>query len=241
MTREIRFFESLGAANRELAANLAAILQTEAATKGHATLVLTGGSTPQGLYQELAAAPLPWRQIHLFWGDERFVPQDHPDSNYRMAKTTLLDRLELPPANIHPMVTGLDVTPTAAAARYEQALREFFGLRATDSPLFPVFDCVLLGMGTDGHAASLFPGSPQLAERQRWTVATAPAGTPSIPRITLTLPVLNHARRVIFLISGPRKRQILDEIVGATATAMLHYPAARIDTPTQILWYVAHS
>ena len=239
---EIRRFADLTEASRELADYLAAVAREEVGRRGECTLVLTGGSTPQALYRELAspamAGRLPWSRMHLFWGDERMVPQDDPASNLGMARATLLDHIPLPATHIHAIVPD-GASPERAAVAYEKELRRFFTPSRLSPQGFPRFDCVLLGMGEDGHVASLFPVSPLLAERQRWAAACGPGGSPPVPRVTLTLPVLNNAKRLVFLISGPRKAAILDEIVTAPNPALLPYPAALLQQPATLIWFVA--
>ncbi len=242
MIPEVRRFDSLAEASRSLAAYLTATICADAAANGVCSLALTGGATPQTLYRELTAPDLagtmPWPLLHLFWGDERLVPHEHPASNYALAKATLLDQVPLPATNIHAIATDTASAETAAV-RYEEELRGFFGAPPEGAAGFPRFDCILLGMGEDGHIASLFPGSPLLAEQRRWVVACGPSGSPPLPRVTLTLPVLNSAKRVVLLISGPQKGCILNEILAAPEAAAQRYPAARIRNPATILWFVA--
>lgn len=170
-------------------------------------LALTGGATPGPLYRLLATAPyaarLDWGAVHMFWGDERCVPPQHPDSNYRLARETLLDHVPLPAANIH-RIRGED-DPVQAALAYESTLRAHFGAA-------PRFDLVLLGLGADGHAASLFPNAPALAERQRLAIA-AYAAEHKWWRVTLTYPVLNAAAQVMFLVSEGSKADILHAVL----------------------------
>jgi 6-phosphogluconolactonase len=173
------------------------------------SLVLSGGSTPKAVYALLGQPPLveqvSWSKVHFFWGDERCVPPDHADSNYRMAYETLLAQLALPPKNIH-RILG-EIPPEEAAVLYEQSMTEFFG----EGIHPPRFDLVLLGIGEDGHTASLFPGSPALDESRRWTVAvehTRPP-IPLVARITMTLPLLNAARRIALIVSGAAKAEIM--------------------------------
>ena len=195
-------------------------------------LVLSGGSTPKRLYQLLAAPPwrdrLPWARIHLFWGDERFVPPDHPDSNFGMARRALLDQVPLPPGNLHPMRT--DGTPAQAAAAYEQELKAFYGAAALD-PARPLFDVTLLGLGPDGHTASLFPGNPALEERRAWCVAVI--GARPEPRLTLTLPALESSRAVAFLVEGAGKRDILGRVRGGE-----DLPAQRVRPAGELWWLI---
>jgi 6-phosphogluconolactonase len=195
----------------------AADLLTEAVSKavnerGRAAVALAGGDTPRGLYSLLSREPyvsaVPWKRTLFFWGDERAVPPDDPQSNYRMAVDALLSHVPVPPENVFRIraeAENLD----AAASEYEQLLLRMLPHNPNG---VPVFDLVLLGMGADGHTASLFPGSPALQERNRFVVATC---APKInqKRITLTYPVLNSARRLMFLVSGDAKADALAKAV----------------------------
>jgi len=176
---------------------------------GKFTVALSGGKTPVLLYRKLASRPdLPWRETIVFFADERLVPGDHPWSNFRLARETLLEKISLPPGNVHPAATGKG-SPEAAAENYEIILRRHFGETGKTAP---VFDLVLLGLGEDGHTASLFPGSRLLQEETRWAAAeVSPAITP--PRITLTLPIINRAAGVLFLVSGRNKAEVLKRVV----------------------------
>lgn len=180
-------------------------------------VALSGGSTPRPLYERLAAPPyrdqVSWPQVHLFWGDERCVPPDHAESNYRMACETLLDHVEIPAENIHRVRGELD--PARAAQEYRSELERVLGAS-------PGFDLILLGMGDDGHTASLFPGSPALQENERAAVAVYAPHLDSW-RVTLTLPVLNRARHVLFLVSGADKAPALARIRAGEPL-----PAARV-------------
>ena len=193
-----------------LARHVADWLLAEAGAKqGRFAIALSGGSTPRLLYEHLAAPPylekFPWERAHWFWGDERFVPEDDPLSNYRMAREALLSKAPIPAASIHPIPTE-HLDPEAAAADYERRLRSFYGAGQLD-PARPLFDVTLLGLGTDGHTASLFPGSPALQEKTKWV--TAVIGEKPEPRITLTLPALDSSRHVAFLVAGVDKREML--------------------------------
>jgi 6-phosphogluconolactonase len=210
------------------AASLAAraadwLLDIAQATRGGFAVALSGGSTPRGLYALLAEPPyrekFPWQRTHWFWGDERFVPYDDPRSNYRMAYDAMFAHVDAPAANIHPIPT--EGTPEAAAALYARTLKSFYGADALD-PARPLFDVNLLGLGDNGHTASLFPGSPVLAERERW--AAAVTGVQPEPRITLTYPVLESCRHAVFLVEGVQKAQILSNLRGGNPT----FPAARL-------------
>ena len=181
-------------------------------TQGHFGLVLSGGSTPQRLYELLAheyREALPWHRTHVFWGDERFVPKGDARSNYRMAHDTLLARVPIPAESVHPIPTE-GTTPDESARSYERTLKSYYGAAELD-PSRPLFDVTLLGLGGDGHTASLFPGSQTLAERERW-VATVRHDNAE-PRITLTYPCLESTRHVLFLVAGPEKGAILGRVL----------------------------
>jgi 6-phosphogluconolactonase len=201
-------------------------VQQAVRAKGIFAVALSGGSTPKRLYQMLAnkgtastRTPIAWDKVHFFWGDERQVPPDHPDSNYRMAYETLLSKLPVPSEHVHRIhAEGPDAR--AGARAYEQVLTDFFGLRAGQ---YPRFDLVLLGLGSDGHVASLFPGTQALDERRRLVIATWVERF-QVWRITLTLPVLNNAASVLFLVSGVEKAKILKKVLEPEHNYD-HYPA----------------
>ena len=198
---------------------------------GRFTVALAGGTTPRGVYSLLAKKyrDLPWNKIHLFFGDERPVPPDHPDSNYRMANESLLSRVAIPPENVHGFRTQL--APEAAAQDYENQLREFFH-PVPGQP--PRFDLVLLGLGEDGHTASLFPGTAALNESARLAAANWVEKLHTF-RLTLTFPVLNHAAEVVFLVSGAGKSEVVKEILGASGQAS--FPSQRIQPENgRLLW-----
>jgi 6-phosphogluconolactonase len=196
------------------------MLAAARATDGPFSVALSGGSTPKRLYRLLATLPLPWQRIHWFWGDERFVPPDDPASNYRMTREALLAHVPVPADRIHPVPT-VGLAPDEAAARYEATLEAFYGVKQP-APERPLFDIVLLGLGTDGHTASLFPGKPMLDERRRWVGATDdPQGA---PRITLTYPALESSREILFLVAGTDKKDRLREVLAGDR----RLPAARL-------------
>ncbi|MGD2207047.1 MAG: 6-phosphogluconolactonase [Anaerolineae bacterium] len=203
------------------------------ASRGRCSVALSGGSTPGPLYQLLTEEPyrtqIPWAQVHLFWGDERCVPPDDPDSNYRMAHETLIARVPIPPGNVHRMRGEL--APEAAARAYEHELQEFFcGPRTR-------FDLVLLGLGTDGHTASLFPGSMALDERGRLAVAvTAQYEDRPAHRVTLTLSAINTARYVWFLVSGSAKAESVRTVLEGPTKGL---PAQLVQPMTgQLTWFL---
>ncbi len=190
------------------------LLAMATAKDGPIALALSGGSTPRRLYELLAGPPyrqaFPWQRTHWFWGDERFVPHDSPDSNYRMVREAMLARAPVPPGNVHPIPTE-NVTPEESADFYEQELKDFYG-SATLSPGRPLFDVTLLGLGPEGHIASLFPGTAILKERTRWVGAVI--GAKSEPRITLTYPALESSCEISFLVAGGGKRAVLEQLFG---------------------------
>ncbi|MGC2185236.1 MAG: 6-phosphogluconolactonase [Terriglobales bacterium] len=191
------------------AAEFAAQASQAVRTKGRFAVALSGGSTPKTLYSILATKPdIPWGKICFFWGDERHVPPDHSESNYRMANEALLSKVPVRPENIF-RIHAEEKDATAAALQYEQALKDFFHLSPGQ---FPRFDLVLLGVGPDGHTASLFPGTLALDEKKRLVVAN---WVPKFKtdRITFTLPVLNAAACVMFLLTGADKASTLHEIL----------------------------
>jgi 6-phosphogluconolactonase len=205
--------ELAGAAARDFVARAAEAIDE----RGRFAVVLAGGSTPKATYEALArdyAGELDWSKVHVFFGDERTVPPDHEDSNYRIAHEALLSRV--PIGSIHRMRGEL--LPTEAAAAYEEQQREFFG-----SDGVPAFDLILLGMGEDGHTASLFPETSALDVADRWVVAN-PVLKLETTRLTLTIPVLNAARTVIFLVAGESKAEALREILEGDADPRA-YPA----------------
>lgn len=188
------------------------LLAAATAKDGIFAVALSGGSTPRRLYQRLTGPPyreaFPWSRTHWFWGDERFVPHDHPDSNYRMAREAMLSRAPVPVANMHPIPTeGID--PEEAAAAYERELKAFYGADRLDRGR-PLFDVMLLGLGGDGHTASLLPGSAVLEERTRWVGAVV--GAKPEARITLTYQALESSRETAFLVAGEGKRAVVERL-----------------------------
>lgn len=206
-------------------------------TRGLFTVALAGGSTPKHLYTLLATEPwrkqVPWNQVHFFWGDDRFVSPDHPDSNYRMVRERLLDQVPIPPQNVH-RIKKRGPFINVTADEYEQELREFFQLSENQ---LPRFDLVLLGMGPDGHTASLFPGNSAVHE-QTHLVAAPWVRQQYTYRVTLTPPVLNNAVCVIFLVSGSEKAETLQTVMEGDYQPD-HFPA-QIIRPIQgtLLWIV---
>ncbi|MCI0429340.1 MAG: 6-phosphogluconolactonase [Rhodospirillales bacterium] len=194
---------------------------------------LSGGSTPRALYALLASdvfrSRFPWSRVSWYWGDERFVPHDHPESNYRMTREAMLARAPVPPENIHPV--PVDGTPEKAAARYERTLQGAYGAAVLD-PARPLFDITLLGLGTDGHTASLLPGDAVLKERERW-VAVVFHGRPEV-RITMTYPAIESSRNVAFLVTGKDKAAAFAAIRAGGS----ELPAARVKPASDLIWFV---
>jgi 6-phosphogluconolactonase len=238
----IRVLPDAPAAQRAAAEEFTA--RTEAAVRAHgaAFVALSGGSTPRGLHALLAdplepfRARVPWPRLHVFWGDERPVPPDHPDSNYRMAHDTLLGRVPIPPAHVH-RVAGEDPDPTTAAARYARDLRETFATHGRLEAGWPRFDLAILGLGADGHTASLFPGTDAVHEATHLVAAPWVAKLDS-HRITLTPPVLNRADTVLFLVTGSDKAETLAAVLEGPSRPDA-YPSQAIRPETgALLWLV---
>ncbi|HET9886275.1 MAG TPA: 6-phosphogluconolactonase [bacterium] len=206
-------------------------------SEGRFTIALSGGSTPRFLYEALLSgdgAHLDWKRTHLFWGDERCVPPDHPESNYGMVHQALLTKIDIPSENVYRM-RGENPDPRAAAHDYDLLLRAFFGGYGPRQ----TFDLILLGMGQDGHTASLFPDSPALDDATHWATASrAPAGVSPRDRITLTLPPILAAARCVFLVTGEKKRGVLSAIRKDPAAAAERYPAARVALFRESTWLI---
>jgi 6-phosphogluconolactonase len=235
MKMDTRVFPDIDALSRGALQGLLRISEHAVAERGRFAIALSGGHTPAKLYTLWAQVKkygleTPWEQVHLFWGDERYVPQDDPLSNYRMTRETLIAHVPIPPENVHPVQTNLP-TPEKAAEAYEAELRTFFGAEP------PAFDLQLLGLGGEGHTASLFPGSRALEEKQRWVAAVeVPAKPPR--RLTLTPVVLNCARNTFFLVAGADKKEILGALRNEPDSMPSRYPAGRIRPKGPVLWFL---
>jgi 6-phosphogluconolactonase len=226
-------WEDREALSRAAAAELADVAARAIELRGRFDLALAGGATPRRLYEILASEyrkRIGWRRTHLFWGDERYVPDSDPLSNCRMARKALIDPLGIAPENVHPMPTFFP-DPEQGALAYEQTLRTHFGGG------MPQFDLVLLGIGPEGHTASLFPGSAALEEKMRWVMPVRVAAEPPL-RLTLTLSILNAAREVFFLVSGPDKCAIVRKILSLSPEEIAPYPAARVNPPGRVILFV---
>ena len=187
------------------------------------TLAISGGATPREMHRRLAQAPyihdIPWDKTHLFWVDERCLAPDHPASNYGNAQKDFLNRVPLPPEQIHPMPAGL--TPEQGARYYQKTITDFFNIKKGQ---FPVFDLIFLGLGRDGHTASLFPGHREVNEKRR-LIIPARGGDPDVDRLTMTLPLLNKAKQRVFLVAGPDKAQTVKRVA---EDRLQDLPAGRI-------------
>jgi len=229
----LRVFSDLDKLSLHAAESAVVVIRDAVQASGKCSLALSGGSTPARLYSLLASRfreDIPWARVHIFWGDERYVPPDDPRSNYGMARKTLLDHVPCPAANIHPMPTHFP-TPDAAARDYEATLRSHF------STTWPRFDLMFLGLGPDGHTASLFPGSQAVDERTRWVLPVLDPPAPPM-RVTLTLPVLSQSAHTYFLVSGSDKAQALRAATAGSADPRV-CPAAGVRPATGVLlWWV---
>ncbi|MEC4983209.1 MAG: 6-phosphogluconolactonase [Oscillatoria sp. PMC 1068.18] len=204
-------------------------IQSAIAERGMCAIALAGGSTPKPIYEAIATQDLPWDKIHVFWGDERYVAPDHPNSNQKMTREAWLNKVNIPATNIHPMPTSTG-DPATDAAKHDADLREFFGLQPGD---YPHFDLILLGMGDDGHTASLFPHTEALSVSDDLVTVGNKDGE---PRLSFTVPLINHARCVIFIVAGANKQTALERVFAPEASD-LTYPA-RLIAPTGELWWL---
>ncbi len=236
MKLDSRVLPDIDALSRAALEELLSDLQGAIRQRGRGAISLSGGHTPEKMYTLWSANDkyrneTDWNRVHLFWGDERYVPQDDLLSNYRMTRETLLKNVPIPAANVHAVPTNLP-TPERAAEAYDQELRKFFGSAA------PAFDVTLLGLGPEGHTASLFPDSPALEEKARWVV---PVHVEAVPpnRLTFTLPVLNSSRNTYFLVAGENKREILAALRAEPDSRPSAYPAGRIrPADGRVLWFL---
>lgn len=210
------------------------LLRQALGTRDHFRLSLSGGSTPKALYQRLAKPPFdtafPWDRTLLFFGDERYVPKDDPDSNFHMVSEALLRHIDIPPDNIFRIETETS-SPQETASRYDATLKRLYGASTFD-PVRPLFDVTLLGLGPDGHTASLLPGQPVLEERNAW-VAAVSEGRPEA-RITLTYPALESSRTLAFLVVGADKAAMLAHVRGGATDV----PAGRLRPHGAVQWFL---
>ncbi|HZU31613.1 MAG TPA: 6-phosphogluconolactonase [Candidatus Angelobacter sp.] len=233
MAQEIKIVPDGKALNVFVAEEFKRCAESAISANGRFSVALSGGSTPRPIYELIAEQyqALPWNKIHIFFGDERHVPPDHPDSNFRMANQALLSKVDLPAGNIHRIRAELDAD--VAAQEYENELRDFFHLT---SPEWPRFDLILLGLGDNGHTASLFPGTPALQEKSRLVIASWVEELKTF-RITFTYPVINHGAEDLFMVSGQGKAKILKEVLQPSGTES--YPAQGVQPENGRLLWVA--
>lgn len=236
----VEIVEDAAALARAAAREFVARAREAVEARGSFFVALSGGSTPDAVYSLLADpagefyGQVQWDRVHVFWGDERFVAPDHRDSNYRGARKALLSRVPIPEGQVHRIRTEFR-TASRSAEDYAQVLRVFFRLKAGG---LPRFDLIFLGLGADGHTASLFPGSPAVRERERLVVAEMPSGKDA-ERVTVTVPVLNAAARVVFLVSGESKAAVLHEVLeGPSRPDDLPAQAVQPEGAGALLWLV---
>jgi 6-phosphogluconolactonase len=234
MTANLHRFAALDALSRAAAGQVVHLSAQAIAARGRFTVALSGGSLPKVLCPPLTAEPfrsqVDWSNWHIFWADERCVPLTGPDSNYYLAQKYLFDHVDIPATQIHPLDDSLD--PTTAAAAYQARLAQVF---QPESGTLPRFDLILLGMGEDGHTASLFPGHPLLNETKKWVAPVFDSPKPPPERITLTLPVINNSRQIMFLATGSGKVDTLAQIMNTTAPL----PAGMVQpTNGKLHWFV---
>jgi 6-phosphogluconolactonase len=251
MTLAIRRFQNLNTLSKEAAGFVIDSANYAVQKKGIFTIVLSGGKSPRVFYDVLAREPfntmMPWDQTHIFWGDERWVPSGHPENNFSMAYDAFIAKTDIAPGNIHRI--GVDSgSPDEAATAYEDMVKDFFqshcasgasSLVSHENLCLPIFDLILLGVGSDGHTASLFPGEKALEEKKRLYVAVPAAqGSPPTQRITLTLPLINNANCVMFLVSGSGKKKVVYSMLSNPKAASSLYPAAMVHPRGDLLWFI---
>ena len=230
---DVRVVADVDAISAQSAAAAVAIINAAVAARGRCSVALSGGDTPRGLYRLLGShhrEHVPWAHVHVFWGDDRYVPGDHPESNYRLARETLLDYVPCPPGNIHAMPTHLP-SPADAAAAYDKALKQHFGEASG-----PAFDLNILGIGEDAHTASVFPGSPAVDERERW-VMDVETNAAIRTRLTVVLPALSRSINIHVLVAGPAKTTALQHALAADPDPH-RYPASGIRRGEGVVWFV---
>ncbi|MGK7945124.1 MAG: 6-phosphogluconolactonase [Microcystaceae cyanobacterium] len=203
-------------------------ITTTLAQQDQFTIALAGGSTPKPIYEGLAKKDLPWSKLHIFWGDERYVAPDHPDSNQGMARKAWLDQVAIPPENVHGTPTGAE-NPAADAQTYEADIRKVFPSSISE---IPTFDLILLGMGDDGHTASLFPHTDALTVSDRLITVGNKDGQ---PRITFTVPLINQARCVMFMVAGENKQSALTQVFAPEGDSTA-YPSRLIQPQGELWW-----
>ncbi len=236
MIGKIRKFRDIAGLSSAAAQDISDIINEAVSLKGVFYLALSGGDTPRTLYHIFGTTfskLIPWESVHIFFCDERYVPHEDGQSNYKMVKEELLDAISIPQKNIHPVPTNR-LNPAEAAQDYEKELKKYF------SPDGTSFDLALLGMGKEGHTASLFPASQALDEKKKWAAAVEAPATPS-RRVTLTFPILNRAAEVYFIISGSGKAQALTEVITKDSDFHIRPAAGVMPTSGKLVWWIDQS
>lgn len=235
MSKQLRFFSDLDEMSAFAADYILQKAKIAVHQNGMFTLAVSGGTTPKKLFSILATDHyrnnFPWDRTHIFWVDERYVPETSDDSNYKAADDLLLAKIKIQKTHIHKIDTSL-ATPEESALKYEKELKTFFSYK------LPSFNMVLLGMGEDGHTASLFPYTDVLEEKEKW-VASTPAPleiNPKVPRVTLTYPVLNNSETILFLIGGEKRKALAEMFVDSEDVDFHKYPSAAVKDKGSLLW-----
>ncbi len=241
MKPEVKRFPNLKELGNSTAELVLKVAEEAVAERGAFMMAVSGGDTPKALFEVLAEAPykerIPWDKVHLFWVDERCVSDEHPESNFNVAFMSMISKVPLLTRNVRPILTSLGADEETAKM-YEQLLRSAFDMEAAEGG-FPSFDMILLGIGPDGHTASIFPDSGTLQESGKWVVAVPPPSIePAVERITMTLPIINNARNVAFLVSGKGKKETVQAILNDRETAAEKYPAAQVNPSGNLYWFL---
>ena len=230
---DARIFPDLDALSRAVVEDSVRVANEAVGARGRCLIALSGGRTPEKAYELWSTefrGKMPWAKTHFFWGDERFVPADDPKSNYRMTRESLFQHIPVPPENIHPIDTNFPQADEAARA-YEKVLREFI------SEAGPSFDLMFLGVGGEGHTASLFPDSPALLEQKRWVVGVRASAEPPV-RITLTFPILRRARATYFLLAGADKHEIVATLRRDAGAGAEKLPVEMLRPQGEVIWFL---
>lgn len=219
------------------------LIQSELEKRDWFSFFLSGGKTPEKLYKILSQNPeINWNKIHIFWGDERYVSMDNENSNFRMANNSILSVIDIAEGNIHPINTDI-FPPEKSAEEYERELKTFLlnYTKITEKELRPTFDLILLGVGGDGHTASLFTDEDYMEKNERWVKAVpVPDVAPKVARITITLRVINNARWVIFMVAGENKFEIIDKVIKEQRGGNSKLPAGKVRPEKgKTFWFIA--
>lgn len=246
MEPELFFFQDIDKLNKAVITSLMLFAYETVSETGRFSIALSGGKTPLSLYSMMAQDNVknnfPYFNTYFFWGDERFVPNNHSENNFKRAKEIFLSKTNIPEENIFPVfpLYKKNIPIEQYAQEYEKKIKNFFAETLNDkSADTPLFDVTLLGIGTDGHTASLFPNDKALCETDKLVVpALAPPEYTVRERITVTLPLINRSRRVYFIVSGNEKQKIVDIIINDPEQAERVYPAARVTAKERLMWYL---